>query len=141
MYTSENGGSMAPGNAFTIVCAAMCTSRKDVSGHQALQSLTRDRSKQQTEFEHNYGQGKQNLATILALLMFLAFTVNQMIQRCRRLFRQARGGLRTKAKPWDSVRSLFKVLLLSKVAKTWKNMSKKFRDLETLWDSPGRVEL
>ena len=29
-------------------------------------------------FEHNYGQGKQNLATILALLMFLAFTVDQM---------------------------------------------------------------
>lgn len=60
-------------------------------------------------FEHNYGHGKQNLATILALLMFLAFTVDQMIQRCWRLFRQVRGGLRTKAKLWDMVRSLFKV--------------------------------
>lgn len=60
-------------------------------------------------FEHNYGHGKQNLATILALLMCLAFTVDQMIQRCWRLFRQVRGGLRTKAKLWESVRSLFKV--------------------------------
>lgn len=60
-------------------------------------------------FEHNYGHGKQNLATILALLMFLAFTVDQMMQRCWRLFRQIRGGLRTKAKLWESVRSLFKV--------------------------------
>lgn len=60
-------------------------------------------------FEHNYGHGKQNLATILALLTFLAFTVDQMIQRCWRLFRQVRGGLRTKAKLWESVRSLFKV--------------------------------
>jgi hypothetical protein len=60
-------------------------------------------------FEHNYGHGKQNLATILALLMFLAFTVDQMIQRCWRVFRQVRGGLRTKAKLWDIVRSLFKV--------------------------------
>jgi len=60
-------------------------------------------------FEHNYGYGKQNLATILALLMFLAFTVDQMIQRCWRLFRQVRGGLRTKAKLWDMVRSLFQV--------------------------------
>jgi len=60
-------------------------------------------------FEHNYGHGKQNLATVLALLMFLAFTVDQMIQRCWRLFRQVRGGLRTKAKLWESVRSLFKV--------------------------------
>ena len=41
--------------------------------------------------------------------MFLAFTVDQMIQRCWRLFRQVRSGLRTKAKLWESVRSLFKV--------------------------------
>lgn len=60
-------------------------------------------------FEHNYGHGKQNLATILALLMFLAFTIDQMIQRCWRLFRQVRGGLRTKSRLWESVRSLFKV--------------------------------
>lgn len=60
-------------------------------------------------FEHNYGHGKQNLATILALLMLLAFLVDQMIQRCERLFRQVRSGLRTKAKLWESVRSLFKV--------------------------------
>src|SRR5215813_284181 len=60
-------------------------------------------------FEHNYGHGQQNLATVLALLMFLAFTVDQMIQRCWRVFRHVRGGLRTKAKLWDMVRSLFKV--------------------------------
>ena len=60
-------------------------------------------------FEHNYGHGKQNLATNLALLMFLAFAVDQIIQRCWRLFGQVRGGLRTKAKLWESVRSLFKV--------------------------------
>ena len=41
--------------------------------------------------------------------MLLAFLVDQMIQRCWRLFRQVRGGLRTKAKLWESVRSLFKV--------------------------------
>ena len=62
-------------------------------------------------FEHNYGHGKQNLATILALLMVLAFTVDQMIQRCWRLFRQVRGGLSAKAKLWDRIRSLFKVQL------------------------------
>ena len=62
-------------------------------------------------FEHNYGRGKQNLATILALLMFPAFTVDQMIQRCWRLFRHVRGSPRTKAELWDSVRSLFNVQL------------------------------
>src|SRR5215510_7508885 len=60
-------------------------------------------------FEHNYGHGNQNLATVLALMMFLAFTVDQIMQRCWQLFRQVRGGLRTKAKLWESLRSLFKV--------------------------------
>jgi hypothetical protein len=34
--------------------------------------------------EPNYGQVKQNLATILALLMFMAFAIDQMMQRCWR---------------------------------------------------------
>ncbi len=49
-------------------------------------------------FEHNYGHGEQTLATVLVLLMFLAFTVDQMMQRGWQLFRQVRAGLRTKAK-------------------------------------------
>ena len=78
-------------------------------------------------FEHNYGHGKQNLATILALLMFLAFTVDQMIQRCWRLFRQVRGGLRTKAKLWDIVRSLCKVQFLP-------TMDALYRQIADLYD-------
>ena len=61
-------------------------------------------------FEHNYGHGVENLATVLALLMMLAFLVDQMQQRCGKVFRQVRGGLRTKSKLWESLRSLFKVL-------------------------------
>jgi hypothetical protein len=78
-------------------------------------------------FEHNYGHGKQNLATILALLMFLAFTVDQMIQRCWRVFRQVRGGLRTKAKLWDMVRSLFKV-------QPFPSMDALYRQIADLYD-------
>jgi Transposase DDE domain len=78
-------------------------------------------------FEHNYGHGKQNLATVLALLMFLAFTVDQMMQRCWRLFRQVRGGLRTKAKLWDIVRSLFKVQLFP-------TMDALYRQIADLYD-------
>jgi hypothetical protein len=61
-------------------------------------------------FEHNYGHGYLNLATVLALLMLLAFTVDQIQQHCWKLFQQVRADLRTKAKLWDSLRSLFKVL-------------------------------
>jgi hypothetical protein len=61
-------------------------------------------------FEHNYGHGILNLATVLALLMLLAFTVDQIQQHCWQLFRQVRAGLRTKAKLWERLRSFFKVL-------------------------------
>jgi Transposase DDE domain len=77
-------------------------------------------------FEHNYGHGKQNLATILALLMFLAFTVDQMIQRCWGLFRQVRGGLRTKAKLWESVRSLFKVLVFPTMEALYRQLAEMY---------------
>lgn len=78
-------------------------------------------------FEHNYGHGQQNLATNLALLMFLAFTVDQMIQRCWRVFRQVRGGLRTKAKLWDIMRSLFMVQLFP-------TMDALYRQIADLYD-------
>jgi hypothetical protein len=78
-------------------------------------------------FEHNYGHGTQNLATVLALLMFLAFTVDQIQQRCSVLFRQVRAGLKTKAKLWDSLRSLFKVQFFP-------SMSDLFRRMAFLYD-------
>lgn len=78
-------------------------------------------------FEHNYGHGTQNLATVLALLMFLAFTVDQIQQRCWELFRRVRAGLRTKAKLWESLRSLFKVLL-------FRTMEALYRQMASLYD-------
>ncbi len=74
-------------------------------------------------FEHNYGHGGQNLATVLALLMFLAFTVDQIQQRCWELFRRVRAGLWTKAKLWESLRSLFKVLLFRTMAALYRQMA------------------
>ena len=82
---------------------------------------------QGSHFEHNYGHGTQNLATVLAVLMLLAFTVDQIQQRCWKLFRQVRAGLRTKAKLWDSLRSLFKVLL-------FRTMEALYRRMASLYD-------
>lgn len=83
---------------------------------------TRSRN-QGYHFEHNYGHGTQNLATVLALLMFFAFTVDQIQQRCWALFRQVRAGLRTKAKLWESLRSLFKVLLFRTMEALYRRMA------------------
>ena len=61
-------------------------------------------------FEHNYGHGEQWLATVLAMLMMLAFLIDQIQERCCELFKQLRANLRTRAKLWETMRSLFKVV-------------------------------
>lgn len=55
--------------------------------------------------EHNYGHGKKNLTTVLALLMFLAFAVDQIQEACCGLFNAAieRAGRRIRL--WESIRS------------------------------------
>ena len=42
-------------------------------------------------FEHNYGHGTQNLSVVFALLMMLAFLVDQTQQLCCALFRKRSG--------------------------------------------------
>ena len=61
-------------------------------------------------FEHNYGHGVKNLATVLALLMMLAFLVDQIQQGCNKLFQAVWKGLGSKSKLWESVRSVFQIL-------------------------------
>src|SRR6202042_478372 len=39
------------------------------------------------QFEHNFGHGEQNLSVVFALLMMLAFLVDQTQQLCCPLFR------------------------------------------------------
>ncbi|MCB0214853.1 MAG: transposase, partial [Anaerolineae bacterium] len=56
-------------------------------------------------YEHNYGHGKANLSTVLMLIMFLAFTVDQIQQACCPLFQAALEKLKTRKKLWDHLRS------------------------------------
>lgn len=56
-------------------------------------------------YEHNYGHGKENLSTVLMLLMFLAFLVDQVQQACCPLFQAVLGKLKTRCKLWDHLRS------------------------------------
>jgi len=55
--------------------------------------------------EHNYGHGKQNLSTVLALLMFLAFTVDQIQEACCGLFDAAVRRVGRRIRLWESIRS------------------------------------
>lgn len=56
-------------------------------------------------YEHNFGHGKENLSTVLMLLMFLAFYVDQIQQACCPLFRAVLEKLKTRRKLWDHLRS------------------------------------
>ncbi|MGK0389866.1 MAG: hypothetical protein ACI94Y_002611 [Maribacter sp.] len=65
---------------------------------------------QEYNFEHNYGHGKENLSTDFAFLMMLAFTIDQIQQRCKRYFKSLHKGLVTRIKIWDATRSIFKII-------------------------------
>jgi hypothetical protein len=66
--------------------------------------------------EHNYGHGEQNLSVVLALLMMLAFLVDQVQQLCCPLFKAAWNKMTTKCHLWDDLRSHFRTLLFDSMA-------------------------
>jgi hypothetical protein len=57
--------------------------------------------------EHNYGHGDKHLSVVLALLMMLAFLVDQALQLCDPLFQAAWQKLGSKRLLWERLRGLF----------------------------------
>jgi len=57
---------------------------------------------------HNYGLGKKHLAEVFAMLMMLAFLVDQIQQLCSHLFQLVWEKLGSKKALWEYMRSLFK---------------------------------
>jgi hypothetical protein len=58
-------------------------------------------------FEHNYGHGTQNLSVVFAMLMMLAFLVDQTQQLCCALFQTVWAKLGSKRLLWERMRALF----------------------------------
>ncbi len=59
-------------------------------------------------FEHNFGHGQQNLSVVFAMLMMLAFLVDQTQQLCCPLFRATWQRFGSKRALWDNLRSHFR---------------------------------
>ena len=57
-------------------------------------------------FEHNYGHGKNHLADVLPTLAMLAFLIDQVQLFCCRLFQKARDYQKRKIYLWERIRSL-----------------------------------
>jgi len=58
-------------------------------------------------FEHNYGHGHQNLSVVLAMLMMLAFLVDQTQQLCCPQFAAAWEKCISKRALWERMREIF----------------------------------
>jgi hypothetical protein len=57
------------------------------------------------QFEHNFGHGRQNLSVVFAMLMMLAFLVDQTQQLCCPLFRAVWQKVGSKRALWEQLRS------------------------------------
>jgi len=66
--------------------------------------------------EHNYGHGEQNLSVVLALLMMLAFLVDQTQQLCCPLFQAAWHKSGTKRHLWEEIRTFFRAFVFRSMA-------------------------
>ena len=58
-------------------------------------------------FDHNFGHGENNLSVIFALLMMLAFLIDQTTQLCDRLFQALWEKLGSKRSLWEQIRGAF----------------------------------
>jgi len=73
-------------------------------------------------FEHNFGHGDKNLSVVFALLMMLAFLVDQVQQLCDDAFRAVWHKLASKRLLWERMRSLFHCFRLQSLRQLYELM-------------------
>lgn len=75
--------------------------------------------KQGYNFEHNYGHGNKNLSTVLMLIMFLAFLVDQVQQTCCPLFTAVLELLKSRRHLWEELRRCVRTFVFGSFAQLW----------------------
>jgi hypothetical protein len=78
-------------------------------------------------FEHNYGHGYQHLTEVFALLMMLAFLIDQVQQRCNPLFQKAWAKKGSKCGLWEAVRHLFASFEVASMAEIYQGIAYGFK--------------
>ena len=87
-------------NAGTLVKGGRCRWKIENETFNTLKN-------QGYHFEHNYGHGERNLSVVFAMLMMLAFLVDQVQQLCCPLFRAVWKKVGSKRALWERLRSHF----------------------------------
>ena len=75
---------------------------------------------QDYEFEHNYGHGQQHLTTVLAMLMMLAFLIDQVQEYGCAFFQAARQRFHSRTSLWIKIKGLFTELLIASWEALWR---------------------
>jgi len=78
-------------------------------------------------FEHNFGHGKKYLHTIFALLMMLAFLIDQLQEATCGLFQAALKDKESKKMLWEMLRSFFHTHLIKSWTQLFKALGKGFK--------------
>ena len=72
------------------------------------------------EFEHNFGHGKQYLATVFAMLMMLAFLIDQVQEYGCVFFQAARQRFRSRTSLWIKIKGLFTEFFIESWEVLWR---------------------
>ena len=83
-------------------------------------------------FEHNYGHGEQHLSVVFAMVMMLAFLVDQTQQLCCALFRAVWTKLGSKRLLWERMRALFYAYALESMRQLLEALLYGFKKLQPL---------
>jgi hypothetical protein len=75
---------------------------------------------QDYEFEHNFGHGKQYLATVLAMLMMLAFLIDQVQEYGCAFFQAARHRFHSRTSLWMKIKGLFTEFFIENWEALWR---------------------
>lgn len=75
---------------------------------------------QDYEFEHNFGHGKQYLATVFAMLMMLAFLIDQVQEYGCAFFQAARQRFRSRTSLWIKIKGLFTEFFIKNWEALWR---------------------
>jgi len=77
---------------------------------------------QEYNLEHNYGHGKQHLATVFANLMLLAFFIDQVQEACCPLFQLAQKKYLTRTGLWQGMQRRFEIGIFNSWDTFWKHL-------------------
>lgn len=79
------------------------------------------------QFEHNFGHGQQNLCTNFALLMMLAFVIDQIQQRINRFFKAAIAQVKRLTRLWERIREIFDMVACNSMEIIYKIIAKELK--------------